>query len=122
MKAKGEVPQAVPLKTMLQQLWLAQQHWQSRTDLQLELDITDDATLQAPAVLLRLLLNNLLQNAFCHSGAGVLQLQFVHNQLLLKNPLAAQGQPRQGLRGFGTGIAERLASQSGLQAETISGW
>jgi len=116
-EGKGEVPEAVPLKVMLQQLWLAQQQWQSRTDLQLELDIPEDATLLAPELLLRLLLNNLLQNAFCHSGAGVLQLQlqFAHNQLILKNPLAAQGQPRQGLRGFGTGIAERLASQSGLK-------
>jgi signal transduction histidine kinase len=114
-EGKGEAPQPVALKAMLQQLWLAQQQWQSRTDLQLELDITDDATFFAPELLLRLLLNNLLQNAVCHSGAGVLQLQFEHNQLFLKNPLAAQGQPRQGLRGFGTGIAERLATQSGLQ-------
>ncbi len=114
-EGKGEVPEAVPLKAMLQQLWLAQQQWQSRTDLQLELDVADEAMFFAPALLLRLLLNNLLQNAFCHSGAGPLQLQFAHNQLLFTNPLAAPGQPRQGLRGFGTGIAERLASQSGLK-------
>lgn len=113
----------VPLAALLTGLW--QQQWLHRPDLQLSLSIPADLQLEAPPVLLRLLLSNLLQNISAHSGSGTVHIRWQDHSLILTNPLCAKpasAQPEQSgaLRGFGQGIAGRLAEACGFSLQSTA--
>lgn len=99
------------LKPLLLELWGQQKNWQNRADLTLILEMPDDAEFAASPIYLRILLNNLLQNAVAHSGAGQVHIRLVGDRLQISNPLSKNVMIRTGRRGFGRAIAQRLADQ-----------
>ncbi len=117
-RGPGSQPRSpVPLAALLAGLW--QQQWQHRPDLQLMLSVPADLHIEAPPDLLQLLLSNLLQNISAHSGSGTVHISWQDHSLILTNPLcdkpaSAQPELSSALRGFGQGIAGRLAGACGL--------
>lgn len=115
-EGEGQQLSAVAITPLLQQLWLQQQQWQPRPDLQLDLQLSPDLQWQTPAPVLRLLFANLLQNIWRHSAAGVVEIQQLPQGLSLKNPLQAAADP--GASGFGQSIAARLAQACALHFDS----
>ena len=71
----------------------------------------DDAAFAVSLTHLRILLSNLLQNTFAHSGAGQVKICLEGDRLRLSNPLNNNTLSQTGRRGFGRAIAQRLADQ-----------
>ncbi len=107
------------LKPLLLELWAQQKSWNTRADLCLVLDMPDDAAFAVSLTHLRILLSNLLQNTFAHSGAGQVKICLEGDRLRLSNPLNNNALSQTGRRGFGRAIAQRLADQC---ACSISYW
>lgn len=117
--------------SLLQHCWQRQQQWQPRPALTLALsedsagehgDVSHGAIgWQLPAEPLRLLLDNLLQNVLRHSADGCCQVLISPTLVQLSNPIpplsAASEALPDGLHGFGSDIASRLAQQCGLQLQ-----
>lgn len=133
--------------SLLQHCWQRQQQWQPRPALTLTLsedssgehgdvshgEINAESNAesndeshgaigwQLPAEPLRLLLDNLLQNVLRHSADGCCQVLISPTLVQLSNPIpplsAASEALPDGLHGFGSDIASRLAQQCGLQLE-----
>ena len=108
-----EATTPVPLAPLLLQLWHQQQQWQPRQDLQLDLQLPAGLQWQAPAVVLRLLLANLMQNIWRHSADGTVEIRLQSHSLLLKNPRCDDS--ASAASGFGQSIAARLAQACLLQ-------
>ncbi|WP_127026280.1 sensor histidine kinase [Rheinheimera mangrovi] len=118
----------IKLEGLLEQLILNLSPLLDGKNIELELQVAPDLTLQLNPVLLQMVLTNLLQNAFLHSAAGTIYISANAQQLLIRNPLQDDDQPteltalfakgRQSSGyGLGLGIVQRLCQQTGLDLQ-----
>lgn len=124
----------VRLVPLLEQVIVEQSPLLATRAVQVQLSVPDHATLRAPEAALRVVLANLVGNAFAHTLQGQVQITMDGDRLLVHNtastspPVAhwPQSRPfdkREGSQGSGLGldIMRRLCSHYGLRLDIQAG-
>jgi len=132
--AREEVPaiacDAVRLLPLLERVIIEQAPLLEGREVEVALDVGAAATLRAPEPILRLVLSNLIGNAFAHSPHGTIRIGIQDAALQVDNPAAAGADlqawpaPRPFEKhsdssgtGLGLHIMRRLCDQHGLQLQ-----
>ncbi|KRD77229.1 HAMP domain-containing sensor histidine kinase [Lysobacter sp. Root983] len=115
------------LLPLLEQIVLEQSCRLDGKPVQLRFDVPDSARVRAPAAVLRIVLTNLVGNAFAHTDAGTIRIGVEEDALLIRNPAREDVFPvseegvalfrkGDGSDGFGLGltIVHRLCGRFGL--------
>ena len=81
---------------------------------------TDSTTLQLPEALCRIIINNLIRNAFQHTTEGIINIKQIGNQLTITNQesIGTEGTNELGF-GLGLELTERLVKQYQWQYKNV---
>lgn len=112
---------------VLEEVVLAQSAALEGREVSLSIDVARDATLRVPEDVLRIVLSNLIANAFAHAAPGVVRVWAGEGQLGVSNPVVPGTMPdvgeldTPGVRraqspglGLGLAIVRRLSERAGL--------